>query len=218
MWKPFCRSIINKIEIHCLSPQISLLCVFVLHFCIWRCTTVNCIPICNEMSNKLTYSVTVSTMPFKGAPNRNYGTIVDASLSILPASITRLLYYDCKTFSLSQIACSSDRDREWRSWSLLPPPLIVFCFVLFVFPAHYSLRCPHFLNTWNKLHTLLISRPVLCGKDCSELQMRRFVPLLPELKTFHCRNVLFIWQKPDDMRSSHSRVNADDVIEQIFSG
>lgn len=26
------------------------------------------------------------------------------------------------------------------------------------------------------------------------------------------------WKKPDDMRSSHSRVNADDVIEQIFSG
>ena len=25
-------------------------------------------------------------------------------------------------------------------------------------------------------------------------------------------------QKPDDQRSSHSRVNADDVIEQIFSG
>ncbi|XP_073243210.1 EEIG family member 2-like isoform X2 [Porites lutea] len=26
------------------------------------------------------------------------------------------------------------------------------------------------------------------------------------------------WKKPDDIRSSHSRVNADDVIEQIFSG
>ncbi|XP_078384558.1 EEIG family member 2-like isoform X2 [Oculina patagonica] len=26
------------------------------------------------------------------------------------------------------------------------------------------------------------------------------------------------WKKPDDQRSSHSRVNADDVIEQIFSG
>lgn len=26
------------------------------------------------------------------------------------------------------------------------------------------------------------------------------------------------WKKPEDQRSSHSRVNADDVIEQIFSG
>lgn len=56
------------------------------------------------------------------------------------------------------------------------------------------------------------------AKTDSELQILFFVPLLPELKRFHCRNVLFIGQKPDDMRSSHSRVNADDVIEQIFSG
>ena len=186
LWKPFCHSIMNKIEIHCLSPQISLLCVFVLHFCIWRCTTVNCVPICNEMSNKLTYSVTVSTMPFKGAPNRNYSTIVDASLSILPASITSLLYYDCKTFSLSQIACSSDRDREWHTWSLLPPPLIVFCFV---FPVHYSLRRPHFLNTWNKLHTLLISRLQLCGKDwlwIADTFLCSFVAWIKEISLSQC--------------------------------
>lgn len=44
-----------------------------------------------------------------------------------------------------------------------------------------------------------------------------------EYKTLklHCNHTAFLFlctQKQDDQRSSHSRVNADDVIEQIFSG
>ena len=99
-------------------------------------------------------------------------------------------------------------------WSLLLPPRIgVFCFVSFLLT---SLFLPHFMNTWNKLHTFLITGRLLCGKDSAlwiaHALLCSFVACIKEVSPS------YIWQKPDDMRSSHSRVNADDVIEQIFSG
>ena len=69
------------------------------------------------------------------------------------------------------------------------------------------------INTWTKLHAFLITCPLLCGKDwIADALLCSFVACIKEV------SLSYIWQKPDDMRSSRSRVNADDVIEQIFSG